>query len=353
MSSGFVIPGGREQHKPVEEATDSTLEYWARNAREEGVKEACANELERRGMGGGTPPSDRANAAPTPPVATAQRAPAVSHAAALSVVDLSAITKGTDVSTKLAELQAQCHLVSPATASADLPEGFSLAISMVQINVKGGTQVVYPLAMTEINGVWEQMYGLARASIEQIVGAAGVSWDPQLCRRIDDGRDRRYCVFTAIGYARNLDGSVRTITGTKEMDLRDGSAQIEALQERAKKPKADGGARKDPSGQICEMRLHIMAHAETKAKGRAGRSLGIRSSYSVSELAKPFAVVRLAATGRTEDPVLRREFARLNYAAAVTGTAQLYGGAPRQHQLAAPAEARREIEYDDQTGEIF
>lgn len=54
------------------------------------------------------------------------------------------------------------------------------------------------------------------------------------------------------------------------MDLRDGSPQIEALYARAQ------GGRKDPTNQIREMRLHIMAHAESKARLRAIRSIGVR-----------------------------------------------------------------------------
>lgn len=368
-----TIPGGQSKGTPIEEAQDRDLEYWI-SAKQKRMAEdpnhryaasdqewieAAQTELERRGMEGGTPPSNHNNVAPAPAVAatpkpapppTASRA-ATQNSKALATVDMSAIIRGSDVSKKLEELQAICHLVSPATASADLPEGFSLAISMVQINPRGGTQEVFPVPGGK---------GLARASLERISGAAGVTWDPQLCRRLDDGRHPHYCSWTVVGYVRNLDGSVRTITGSKEMDLREGSAQVEALIERSKDKKADGTDRKDPTGQIREMRLHIAAHAETKAKLRAIRSLGIQASYTDAELAKPFAVVRLAATGRTEDPILHREFARMNYAAAVNGSAQLYGGAlppapvaAPSHQLQAPGAPRREIEYDDQTGEVY
>jgi hypothetical protein len=336
----LIIPGGREQGTPVGDASDRTLEYWSQKAREQEIREACAAELERRGIAGEEgPPSPAAQTTEPQRSPPTQRRPSAS----LARVDLSMVTSGKDVSARLEELAAQCHLVSPATASADLPEGFSLAVSVVKIDPRGGTQVVYPTGNGNL--------GLARASLEQIAGAAGISWDLPNCRRVDDGRDPHYCSFAAAGYLRNLDGSVRAISGTKEMDLRDGSAQVEALYERFKN-QVPGKTRKDPTAQIREMRLHIQAHAETKAKLRAIRSIGIRSSYTAEELAKPFAVVRLAATGRTEDLTLKREFARLNYAAAVAGSSQLYGAPPAQlvsapTARALPARGRPVVEEDD------
>ena len=133
-------------------------------------------------------------------------------------------------------------------------------------------------------------------------------------------------MYTAVGYVRNFDGTPREIFGTKEMDLREGSAQVEALVERAQGQKADGTDRKDPKKQIREMRLHLLSHAETKAKLRAIRSLGIKSGYTEEELRKPFAVARVMWTGRTDDPELRRMFAEKTADAMLGGITSLYGG---------------------------
>ena len=105
---------------------------------------------------------------------------------------------------------------------------------------------------------------------------------------------------------------------------------LEALYERAKGRKADGSDRKDPTRQIREMRLHILSHAESKAKLRALRSLGIKTSFTQEELKLPFAVARLMWTGRTADPELRRMFAEKQADAMIGANAALYGSPPRQ-----------------------
>jgi hypothetical protein len=114
------------------------------------------------------------------------------------------------------------------------------------------------------------------------------------------------------------------------MDLRDGSPQIDALIAKAR------AKNRDPAPQIREMRLHILAHAESKAKLRAIRSLGLRSSYAPAELQKPFVVAHLVFTGKTDDPELRRAFALKRADAMLGATAMLYGPPPAA-PVAAPS----------------
>ena len=230
----------------------------------------------------------------------------------------------------LEEGSKQGHLVSPATSCGSLPEGFEVAISAVKIDTTPASKETY--AIPGSGGL-----GLSKVSLDKIAGAAGVSWDPVMSRRLDDGSDPHYCRFQVVGRYRHFDSQWVTIMATKEMDLRDGSAQVEAMWDRyrSSKEKWDSGQRgersyppKEPTGQISEMRLHIESHAETKARLRAIRSLGIKTSYTAQELAKPFVVAKLMATGRSSDPELHREFAKMQFAAAVGAGEQLYGGAP-------------------------
>jgi len=195
----------------------------------------------------------------------------------------------------------------------------------------------------EVYEVGGGQLGLSKVVLDKLAGAAGVSWSPLLCHRTDDGRDPHYCSWVAVGTVRHFDGSSITIQAHKEMDLREGSAQVEALWERynaelAKFKAGKSGKQwppKEPTAQIREMRLHIQAHAESKAKNRAIRSIGIKSSYTAQELAKPFAVARLMATGRSTDPELQREFQRMQFAHAIGADQALYG-APAQELRQAP-----------------
>lgn len=212
---------------------------------------------------------------------------------------------------KLRDAAASFHLVSPATSCGSLPEGCEVAISVVGLDVANET---YELAGKR---------GLGKVALDRIAGAAGVDWDPHLTRRLDDGRDPHYCHFRAVGYVRLFDGATRTLTGEVEIDARDGSPQIEEIANKAQN--ARGGPR-DPGRQILELRKFLLRHAESKAKNRAIRSLGVRTSYSPEELQRPFAVARLMFTGRTSDASLRRVFSERIADAMLGGQRALYGG---------------------------
>ncbi|MEM6789712.1 MAG: hypothetical protein AAF715_19495 [Myxococcota bacterium] len=221
------------------------------------------------------------------------------------------------ITARLQEAKNRYHLVAPATSVGTIPEGCAVAITMVEIDTR---DMRHGGELYNVGG----NFALARSALNRIAQAAGISWDPQLSRRIDDGSDPYYAHFRAVGTLRTFDGTELMVTGEKEMDLRDGSPQVHALAAR----KRDGGSIEN---QLRELRLHILAHAESKAKNRAIRSIGLRASYKRDDLKKPFVVAKLMWTGETSDPDLKREFARL--------TAQRMLGGPRAMFSAAPTPA--------------
>ena len=354
MATAFTIPGRQQKRTPIDEADDRSLNYWVDRiskslAEDPGGRfadrdtqwlEAARAELARRAAGGAPAAAPATQAAPA---AAQRRAPAPQTALARSTSGSVAIAgshaRADEIAAALAEAEQSFHLVSPATQCGSLPEGTEVVISMVTVDARVGrdgkplSADIYPVGMGK--------FGLSKAPLDRIAGAAGVDWDPVLTRRMDDARDPYYCAFQAVGYVRSFDGTRRTITGTKEMDLRDGSPQCEALAGR----KRDGSG--DASKQIREMRLHILGHAESKAKLRAIRSLGLQTSYRPEEFSKPFAVARLMFTGRTADPELRREFARMNADAMIGGTRALYGAPALPAPTAAPARPAGALDEDD------
>jgi hypothetical protein len=198
---------------------------------------------------------------------------------------------------KRAELE--YHLISPASSCGALPEGFAVSFSSVLVNVGADTYE------TKNGG----KRGLHRHVLDRIASAAAVSWDSHRSRRIDDGRDPRYVMFCAVGHYRHFDGTEVEISGTKEMDLREGSAQIAGKSEK----------------EIAMQRSHILAHAETKARLRAIAAMGIKRAYTADELKKPFVVARVMFTGQTSDPDLRREFAMMQARSFTASKAAMYG----------------------------
>jgi hypothetical protein len=241
---------------------------------------------------------------------------------------------------KLRVAAKEFHLVTPATSCGQLPEGCAVAFSPVLIDVEHETYAI-PGSSNR---------GLAKVALDRISQAAGISWAPEMCARLDDGSDPHYCHYRVVGRVRHFDGTTVVIQGEKEMDAREGSPQIESLiAKSAKKAQreaqqkggslSDADARRVGRGkaenQIRELRLHILSHAETKARLRAIRSLGIRTSYEEAELEHPFVVARIQFTGKSEDPELRRMFAEKTADAFLGATSALYAGAPRA--LSAPA----------------
>lgn len=234
---------------------------------------------------------------------------------------------------RLETANANFHLIAPQTAAPSLPEGCDVVISAVVVDPAD----TYPIPGSSARG-------LSKQALNKIASAAGISWDPVLSRRLDDGSDPRYCHYRAVGHVRNFDGTSRSIAAEKEIDTREGSpfvlATIEKSANKAKTEAAKSGktisdaeamaiGRQASQNQIRELRLHILSHAETKARLRAVRSLGVRTSYTEAELKKPFVVASLAFTGRTQDPALRREFA-LNMQKAMFGAnTALYGSEAR------------------------
>jgi hypothetical protein len=196
------------------------------------------------------------------------------------------------------------NLVGPMAFGA-LPEGFAVVMSVVKID-----------AGEETYDVGFGKRGLSRIAVERIAGAAGVSTQASQCI----GMAANFCAWSVTVARQDLDGSVRSQTKSRSMDLREGSGQLEAMRAQARAKK------KDPENQIREQRLHIAAHAETKAWLRAVRTLlGLRT-YTMEELGKPFAVPKLQFTGRSADPKLRFMFAQGLMNAALGGIAALYGG---------------------------
>lgn len=206
------------------------------------------------------------------------------------------------------------HLISPAAACPTLPPGCEVAVSAVLVEKDRETYTV------------QGGHALSKVALERISKAVGVSWHPTLSHRTDNGDDPCFASYKAVGHFRDFDGTWRTIEGEKQMDLRDGS-------ERAKTMK---------SGELSEARKFIAEHAQTKARLRAIRSLGIRASYNDAELKKPFVCARLVFTGQSDDPDIRREFARVTAQAMTQGSEMLYGAVDQNRPALPPHEQEAE-----------
>lgn len=339
----FSIPGGKSKGTELDKADESSLRYWfdriSKDLSENPEKNyadrdrqwlaAAKTELVKRlGLdgsefvipaGGARPQSNGAGrTAATSTNSTLARSAPASQMVVGSSYDSGAVNK------MLEDAVASSHLVSPATVCGSLPPGCEVSISLVKVDPsteKSGPGDVAPVGGGKLS--------LSGHVLKRIGAAAGVSWDMNATGRLDDGSDPHYAHYRAVGQVRSFDGSIRTLSGEVEIDMREGSPQIVAMKARAKE-----GANLE--SQIRDTRLFLIRHAETKAKLRAIADMGVKRSYTAAELAKPFKVARLMWTGRSEDPELRRLFAEKTADAMIGATSMLYGGQPAPQVRPAP-----------------
>ncbi len=225
-----------------------------------------------------------------------------------------------------------CHLISPAPSIGSLQVGCELALSIVAIETA-----------TDTYDVGAGKRALHKVALERIGGALGLSWIPEQCGRLDNGSNPHYALFQVAARYRAFDGQMQTVTGWKEMDLRKGSQRCEDIILKAEKTNADikrnpmrGGKKRyprDPMDQIRQERANILAHAETKAKLRAIRSIGVPSSFTAEQLQRPIVCARVMFTGKTDDPELRVIFGKQIAASYLDAGQAAYGGAPPVRQL--------------------
>ena len=347
MSAPLLLP---KKKIPLDQAEEKDLKYWVGRIaadleenpnkqyadRDRALLAGMRAELAKRREGGGTAPAAARASSAAPSTALATTAPAASlakPAAATTSISLDQVAGNPQaVTARLKELSESYHLVSPATAVDALPPGFGVAISVVHVDPnpdKKGPGDVVPISGKLM---------LSANSLARVAAAAGIDWDPARSGRLDNGQDPRYCHFRAVGFVRNFDGSVRTLTGEVEVDAREGSPQIEEIRTKAQKRAVehpddpnDGGA-----SQILELRKFLLRHAERKAKNRAIVDMGVKRSYTSEEIKRPFAVARLMWTGQSDDPELKRTFAVMGAERMLGGTTALYG-AQQTPALPTPA----------------
>jgi hypothetical protein len=153
---------------------------------------------------------------------------------------------------------------------------------------------------------------LSKNGLNKLLAAAGVKWTETTGRR-DDGKVQYVWSSYAEGIVDTPDGQYRIVSGSEEVDLRDGSAQIGdytpdrwAALMRENDGKPDNRKKWSINGwseqRVRQARAKGLALAETKAKNRAIRELGVHQVYTVAELQKPFIIFRAAYVPNMSNP---------------------------------------------------
>lgn len=299
---------------PVSEVDAETLGWYATECRSQRLAKIARDEIERREkLGPNKTPATKSQQRQAPKSEPPKAAPAV--------IFVGAFADPLKITEALHAASTTHHIVSPATVIGSLPPGCEVFTSPVSIDPYGPE--VYNLTGDRNNPRDSDKVGLDRLALARIGAAAGVSWERS--HRVDDRSHPHYCAWEAILLYKQFDGQLCRVPGNVEIDVRDGGAAYAKIRKSAEgwsKPN-DGGA-----AQILELRTFLSRHCESKAMNKAIGNMGIRRSYWRGDLKKPFLAVRLAFTGKTDDPELKVLFATMIAQQHLGANSALYGGMP-------------------------
>lgn len=157
-------------------------------------------------------------------------------------------------------------------------------------------------------------FALTFQGLNRLAVCAGVQWHPYETRRIDNGGDRLYIAFQAVGGIRKADGSMVWHKASYDLDLEVVHEEIEETHrnkckdwKKTQKEK-DAYVKSATARDWRQKRRHKHALAESGAKARVLRSiLNVKNLYTEAELNKPFIVVRYIFQPPTDDPNVRRQ----------------------------------------------
>jgi hypothetical protein len=225
------------------------------------------------------------------------------------------------------------HVLSPAIQMSTFAPGFGVTASLVMldptVDERGrGLDVYFDKATLK-----DTERGLSKIALGRIASAAGVSWLPQ-SGRCDNFTIQNFWIYRAVGAYMAYDGTPQTIHGEKEIDYRDGSAQIgewtpEKWAELQRKNQAlPQGAKQQWSingwseARVRQARTNGAERAETGAMERAIRmGFGIKHAYTLEELKHPFVALRVTHLPNMADAGVRAAVTELH----MGGVAALFG----------------------------
>lgn len=214
-------------------------------------------------------------------------------------------TDAADINDRLLRADQRGHVISPAPQVGVLREGLGVSFSMIRVDADDHDQAL----MVEPDDVSpEDHFVLSKVTLERLASALGISWISS--KRTDDARHPYYCTWQACCSYLTFDARQLELSGDSEVDLRDRTDAAKRLSARPER--------------LSLARRSIQAQAQTKARLRAIRSFGLKSTYTRADLKLPFVAVQTVFTGKIDH-------ASFEYAKST-----LYSGGPKGRLITTP-----------------
>lgn len=226
------------------------------------------------------------------------------------------------------------NLAIPFVESQQINPYYKIIVSALKVNPDPNASEVFKIGARSTGNGYENLYILAKPALERLANAAAINFAPGSGEPVKiDENTWKASAFAAL---RLPDGETRTVSGYKVIDLvteekkyriayeekaERGISDKKAAQEAAKKYKGhwEGEtyfvAEEEKKRYVERSLLDAMAQLRSSAPQKAStgailrviRSLiCIKSTYTMEELKKPFAVVRASFSPDYNDPMVKQ-----------------------------------------------
>lgn len=237
-----------------------------------------------------------------------------------------------DLSKQLEVYKTQgANLLMPSTQIQGLSEFHAPVIETVTLSPNQNDGDVYPHNDEEDQS--KQKFRLTKQALMKLSVCAGIIWSTSETRRVDDGHDRNYVCYQAVGGLKKADGNPIFFKAQYDMDFEVIEEELRALY----LAKTKGKWMKDKSDKekadyvtycvqrdMLQKRKHKLKLAEAGAMNRVVREiLGLKNAYTVAELSKPFVMARIVFRPNYNDKDVKEKMLQAHIQ-AMTG---IYGPA--------------------------
>ncbi len=279
------------------------------------------------------------------------------------------------------------NLALPFVETQQVNPFYKMSASLLYVDISERASQVFKVGSRSCgNGKWEDLYSLTKPFLNRLATEAGIQFMPGSGDVVK--MDENTWKASAFGAIRLPDGSVRTSNNFKVIDLVTEEKKYRlSYEEKAERGIADHRAAKDAAkkytgkwaetGQVdangypvkiyviseCDRSKYIensLLDAMTQLRANAPQKaatgavlrvirdlLGIKSSYTIEELRKPFAVARMSFSPDYNDPLIKQMLLQQ----AMQSVGNLFGNVqPVMQTISIPQAADEEV---DLTADVY
>jgi hypothetical protein len=205
------------------------------------------------------------------------------------------------------------NILMPSIHIAGMSEFHSAVIETVTLSADPADGDVYPHDNDEEGP--KKKYRPTKQALMKLSVCAGVIWSPSESRRIDNGADRNYLAYRAVGGIRKADGQPVFFSAEYDIDFEVTEEELRGMYDKkAAKMRDKNATQKAEYIEYCvkrdmlQKRKFKLRLCEAGAMNRVLRMLlGIKQAYTVAELSKPFVMARIVFRPDYNDKEVKRQ----------------------------------------------